>query len=238
MNALLVRVGADQSAEGGRWNGPVDSSSGEFVYVAIPESARIHPGLERPYALLAPSLTRLGQRLPPGLIDRHMHLDPDFECLSYGDRGQRGRQLSLQSGDWVVFYAAFADIRGARGACRLVYALIGWLVVDRTALARDLPVGERDRNAHTRRLLAPDADDIVVLGRPGESGRLRRCIPIGGWRDGAYRVHEDLLESWGGISVRNGWLQRSGRLPRFLDPERFRRWLQARGPDLIPRNNE
>jgi len=237
MNALLVRVGADQSAEGGRWNGPVDAGSGEFVYVAIPESFRVHPGLERPYIALEKSLARLGRRLPPGLAGRHMHLDPDFERLTYGDRGQRGRQLRLclGPGDWVVFYSSLAQTGGAR---RLVYALIGWLIVDAIAMARDLPICERDCNAHTRRQLAPDADDIVVLGRPGESGRLRRCLPIGGWRDGAYRVRKDLLEAWGGLSVQNGWLQRSGRLPRFLDPERFRQWLDAQRPELIARNNE
>jgi hypothetical protein len=39
MNIQLVRVGADQTAAGGHWNGAIDSESGEFVYVAIPETA-------------------------------------------------------------------------------------------------------------------------------------------------------------------------------------------------------
>ena len=45
MRGLLVRVAADQSSGGGHWNGPVNSKTGEFVYVAIPESAAVYPGL-------------------------------------------------------------------------------------------------------------------------------------------------------------------------------------------------
>ena len=45
MNALLCRVGADQSLNGGSWNGLVDSKTGKFVYVAIPEGRQVHAGL-------------------------------------------------------------------------------------------------------------------------------------------------------------------------------------------------
>ena len=48
MKIMLVRVGADQSDGGGSWNGPVDSQSRDFVYVAIPESIGVHTGLEKP----------------------------------------------------------------------------------------------------------------------------------------------------------------------------------------------
>ena len=41
MKGLLVRVGADQSEGGGRWNGLVNSRTGEFVYVPIPETGTI-----------------------------------------------------------------------------------------------------------------------------------------------------------------------------------------------------
>jgi hypothetical protein len=74
MNALFVRVGADLSAGGGSWNGPVDVRTGKFVYVAIPETAPIHPGLEKPYQALAPTLSKFGVKLPRHLTLRHMHL--------------------------------------------------------------------------------------------------------------------------------------------------------------------
>jgi hypothetical protein len=236
LNALLVRVGADQSAGGGHWNGAINGESREFVYVAIPESAPLHSGYEQPYLNLSATLESFGHPLPPHLLARYMHLDPDFGQLTYGDQGERGRQLRarLQPGDWLVFYASLVDVR-RRGP--LVYALIGLLVVDRLVDARDVPPEQRHVNAHARRVLPAAADDVVVVGRAGVSGRLRRCLPIGEWRAKAYRVRMDLLEIWGGLSVNDGWLQRSARLPRFLAPERFQSWFAAQEPELIAANN-
>ena len=37
MKGLLVRVGADQSEGGGRWNGSVDGATDEFAGVSIPD---------------------------------------------------------------------------------------------------------------------------------------------------------------------------------------------------------
>lgn len=236
MNALLVRVGADQSAGGGSWNGPVDGGTGEFVYMPIPESGEVHVGLERPYASFAPALTRFGLELPAHLEGRRMHLDPDFEHLTYGDRGERAKQIraSAGPGDMIVFYAGLADVRGAE---RLVYALIGLLTVKEIVAALDVPSERWDSNAHCRRVLAPTATDIVVCGRAASSGRLPRCLPIGEYRDRAYRVRRDLLEEWGGLSVKDGYLQRSARLPRFLDAERFMGWFASQRPVLMQANN-
>jgi len=50
-------------------------------------------------------------------------------------------------------------------------------------------------------------------------------------------VRCDLLEEWGGLSVRDGYLQRSARLPRFLDPPRFMAWLESQEPVLVQANN-
>ncbi len=76
-----------------------------------------------------------------------------------------------------------------------------------------------------------------MRGRVGSSGRLQRCLPIGEYRDRAYRVRRDLLEEWGGLSVKDGYLQRSARLPRFLDPHRFMGWLESQRPVLMQANN-
>ena len=81
MKGLLVRVAADQSEGGGFWNGPADSVTGRFVYMAIPESFSMHPGLNKPYANLVPPLAGLGAALPPHLTKKDMHLDPDFDHL-------------------------------------------------------------------------------------------------------------------------------------------------------------
>lgn len=60
---------------------------------------------------------------------------------------------------------------------------------------------------------------------------------MGEYRDRAYRVRKDVLNEWGGLSVKDGYLQRSARLPRLLDPARFMRWLERQGPSLIQANN-
>ena len=236
MNGLLVRVGADLSAGGGSWNGPVDEATGEFVYVAIPENSPVHAGMEKPYSALTLDLARFGVRLPAHLQMRHMHLDPDFEYLTYGDQGERARQLraNLGIGDLIVFYAGLA---ATGGAARLVYALIGLLLVKEFILAVGVPARDRNMNAHSRRVLAPGTKDLIVRGEPAVSGRLTRCVPIGEYRDRAYRVRKNVLEEWGGLSVRDGYLQRSARLPRLLDPARFMQWFRKQGTLLIQANN-
>jgi hypothetical protein len=234
VRALLVRVGADCTEAGGRWNGPVDSVTGAFAYVPIPEPEPVRPGLETPYARWAPAVGRLGVELPAALRDRPAHADPDFEHLTYGDRRVRGRQIreKLGAGDLLVFYAGLRDVHH-RG---LVYGLIGLLTVDGIVRARDLPAERWAENAHTRRAEIGETD-VVVHGTASASGRFDRCLPFAGYRSGAYRVHTELLDRWGGLGVRDGYVQRSARLPEVTDPPRFLAWLDAQRVALLARDN-
>jgi hypothetical protein len=50
-------------------------------------------------------------------------------------------------------------------------------------------------------------------------------------------VRRDLIDAWGGLSVNDGYLQRSARLPRLIDPLKFRHWLESKKPILIQVNN-
>jgi hypothetical protein len=165
-----------------------------------------------------------------------MHLDPDFSHLTYGDQGERAKQINtkLGAGDLLVFYAGMRDVKPA---AQLVYALIGLFVVEEIVSAVTVPAARRHENAHTRRVLATAANDIVVRARRGVSGRLERCIPIGDYRERAYRVWPKLLTAWGGLNVKNGYLQRSARLPEFLEPQIFLNWFRAKKPRLISANN-
>lgn len=153
-----------------------------------------------------------------------------------GIRGGRVRQLqaNLRIGDLIVFYAGLAD---THGSTRLVYALIGIFEIEQFSLAVNVATEDRDINAHTRRVLASDCKDLIVRARPKVSGRLKRCLPIGEFRDCVYRVRPDILNAWGGLSVTNGYLQRSARLPRLLNPQRFLHWLEMQRPMLIQSNN-
>jgi hypothetical protein len=236
MKALLVRVGADQSDGGGYWNGPVDSTSGEFVYVPIPDDGPFHPGLAKPYSALAAHLGSKWPSLPLDLARLDTHLDPDFAHLTYGDQGERAKQIStkLGNGDLIVFYAGLNDIHPNP---QLVYALIGLYVIDVIVPAKSVLQPRWHENAHTRRVTSFAGNDIVVRARPIVSGRLTRALPIGSYRDRAYRILPELLAAWGGTTVRNGYLQRGARLPEFNDAARFYDWFQKQNVTLIPRNN-
>ncbi len=227
---LLVRVGID--ATDGEWNAPVRRSTGEFVYVPITEERRFRC---RPTTFdeFKPALSRFGVPLPAHLNGGAAHLDPDFSTLTYGDRGQRAASIGqLNPGDFLAFYASLRARDQTERA--LIYSLIGFFEIAEIVSAQHVARSRWAENAHTRR--APMSGEIVVRAAPG-SGRLRYCLPIGEYRNRAYRVQEHILEEWGGLAVKDGFLQRSARLPRFLDPERFLRWFRARAGKLVPCNN-
>jgi len=244
MQAFLIRVGVDQAYGG--WNGPVNPDSNEFVYVSIPEARPMREALATPYSLVEPALARFSEahpaasnrtvRLPSNLTAANMHLDPDFGHLSYGDSGtRRGRPLfGLHRDDLVVFYSGLRPV--APCGHRLVYALVGLYRVDEVVQLRSIVEPRWSENAHTR-CVEQEPTDVIVRGQSGQSGRLRRCIPIGGFRDGAYRVAPSILEQWGGLSCKNGYLQRSATLPRLLDASRFLAWFERQGPELVSSNN-
>jgi len=244
MRGVLIRVGVDQAF--GNWNAPVDPVTNEFVYVAIPDDVPFQPGMETPYAALAPTLDRFRQAracdqptrvgLPAALVGRQMHLDPDFGRLTYGDNGERrGKGIAaFSAGDVLVFFAGLRPCRPCPH--RLVYAIIGVYRVGEVVRVADVERARWADNAHTRRL-KQRSTDVIVRAQPGVSGRLRTCIPIGERRSRAYRVREDLLEAWGGLSCRDGFIQRSAVPPALLAPDRFVAWLEQQRPTYLAANN-
>ena len=245
MNGLLVRVGIDGTKEYGGWNAPVDPY-GRFVFVPISDESYVPAtgyieGGRRDYGEVIPVLQNFAKRcgsenlpswqLPEGLYDKPMHLDPDFLKLTYGDMGNRGRKLeNLKEDDFLIFYSGLRPQSGDH----LVYALIGvFVLAGRPRRIHEIPRQEWVHNAHTRWAELPEeSDNIVVQGKPGCSGVFEQCIPIGEWRESAYRVKEELLQAWGGLGVKNGWIQRSANLPEFSDSSRFWAWLQEQNPTI------
>jgi hypothetical protein len=239
MKGLLVRVGADQGEDGGWWNAPANSTTHEFAYVPIPEKSPGRPDFAKPYSLIANAVQRFGVELPERLATANMHLDPDFDYLTYGDMGgprQRGAQIKekLGAGDLLVFYSSLRDVNANP---RLIYAIIGLYVIDSVDLAVAIPQLRWGENAHTRRELGPDARVVVVRAKPKVSGRLKTYIPIGEYRNRAYRVRRDLLEAWGDLLIKDGYLQRSARLPAVRDSAKFYEWFADNSPSLLQRNN-
>jgi len=216
----------------------------KFAYVPIPETGSLRPGMAYPYSLVSAAVQVFGLSVPDWLDGLNMHLDPDFEHLTYGDQGQRAAQIKqkLSPGDLLVFYAGLRDVHPQ---ANLVYALIGLYVIGDIVSASSIDSVHWPENAHTRRVLGLDASDIVVRAKPGISGRLTRCLPIGSFRSPvhaphkrpSYRVAPNILHAWGGLSVVDGYLQRSARLPEFLNPDRFYSWFRNHNIPLISKNN-
>ena len=259
MNAILVRVAADGSEAGGRWNAPADPDTREFVYVPIPEpqDKRFHRGCRHGYDEVVPALQAFasqrgleGQRgvtLPERLVGRAMHLDPDFSHLTYGNKANtRGSIVGLlKPDDLIVFFAGLRSIR--REDRRLIYAIIGLYEVAEIICAGGVKADRWDENAHTRRL-GPTKGEIIVRAKRGSSGRLAHYLKIGEYRDNAYRVKEGLLKTWGDFTVRspkkktcrplkNGYIQRSGVPPFFRDAERSYAWFKRQNVPLLKSNN-
>jgi hypothetical protein len=220
----------------GSWNAPVNPETLDFAYVPIPDGAQ-HLHLETPYTSVLGTLTRFpGAHLPKELLGRAMHLDPDFEQLTYGDNGaRRGKDVAgLKAGDFIAFFSSLRPTKPCQQT--LIYALIGFYRVREVCWARSLPPSRWGENAHTRRLKHVDSD-VIVYADPDASGRLRRCVPIGEWRSRSYRVRKGLLEEWGHLSCKDGFIQRSAVPPSFLEPSRFLSWFEAQSPELIAANN-
>ncbi|MGB2866771.1 MAG: hypothetical protein WBC05_25795 [Sedimentisphaerales bacterium] len=184
--------------------------------------------------------------LPTHLGEVNMHLDPDFKHLTYGDEGAKGRRIyemwKNNVLDFLVFYAGIRDVNPNEE--RLVYAIIGFYWIDDIVRATTVPLSRCNENAHTRRA-RPGEDEIVVRAKREESGRLKRCVPIGCYRPRcdkphghpSYHVRLDLLTRWGDLSVSDGYLQRSAYIPEFKNAEQFIEWFRQYEPDLVARNN-
>ena len=246
MEIILVRVGIDSKY--GEWNAPIDLCSNDFLYIPIPESQnfKIKEELVRPYKELLPIIKDFYSKykmkpngkfkFPKTLLNKHMHLDPDFDNLTYGDNGaRRGKNIaSLDKGDMLIFYAGLKPIQN--NIKFLSYSLIGLFVINKIVKAIDLPKSKHYINAHTRKVEI-SSNDIVVIGQTGKSGRFKKSIPVGEYRDRAYRVKRGILQKWGGLSIHDGYIQRSINPPYIKNPEGFFKWLNTQKLSLIQKNN-
>ncbi len=246
MRAILVRIGSDLSF--GKWQAPIDPITNDFVYVPIPESpgTAARTGYGRYGSELMQKLETFCQRyqldypsaigIPTVFSNTLLHLDPDFDHLTYGDNGgKRGVGIKeLTKDDLLVFYAALRPIKPC--ADKLIYALVGFYTVAEVVPVMSVPPDRWQENAHTRKANLWK-DDIVVRAKRGCSGRLERAIPIGCYNNKAYRVRHEILDAWGGLSVKGGYIQRSAVPPMFNNPKRFLEWFHRQNIVFIERNN-
>lgn len=236
-NGLLVRVGIDLTAGG--WNSPCNEK--EFCYVPMGNSVDMSSSYDEAYApyreVVDSFLPETASKLCrwPRLMPRQGHFDPDFRHLSFGDAGSRGSRIlsMIGEGDFIVFYAGLRSVDTGF----LIYSIIGFYVVDRIYPGRDVPQADWHRNAHTRHGGCRSDGEVVLFAKPGVSGRLLHHLPIGTYRERAWRVRPDLLTEWGDLDISNGYIQRSAYLPSFKKPELFLKWFHRQNPCLLDKNN-
>lgn len=238
IKGLLLRVGIDQTY--GAYNAPINPLTNDYMYMPIPQGDKLFkPGMRTSYDDLRPSFHDWCQRNTASLVfkqeleGKSTHLDPDFYYLTYGDPARQ--VTNLTKGDFIAFFASFKPIFKCDN--NLVYALFGIMFVDSILKVSNVSKAELNKNAHTRLM---DSDDInnhlVVFADPCTSGRFRQAIPIGEFRSGSYRVTNTVLDQWGNIDVKDGFIQRSVRPPWFLKPDQFIQWLALQKIQLINNN--
>jgi hypothetical protein len=228
MKALLLRVGIDTASGGSR--API-FTDGSFEYIPIPEG---HATIEtRTYSRMVGRSGRpLSDFVKGSLRNVVPHIDPEFQTFTYGDptKTKRAQILSLGAGDLLVFYAGLQPV-GATDKPRLfvigyfeVRSVHGFSHRDRSDIAVKYQIGA---NAHLKRV-SPDANLVIVKGRPRSSRLLEKALPLGDQDD-------DVLPE---ISRRIGY---AGSLRRAVghwirhpdDVSRLRSWLNLGPTDLI-----
>jgi hypothetical protein len=235
MKGILLRVGCDQTVPGGSWNAPVNTETWDYAYVPIPADEANHNHIAPcpTYSCFENSVRRLGTELPGHLSgDRKAHLDPDFVSLTIGEPFKNGRLAlrgiimnELSEGDIIAFYAAFKPIQPGYKS-NLAYCLFGIFRVKCKSRVRDLAPEKQARCAHGRRDGAEN--DLVIWGDSSLSGRFEKAIPFGSYRNGAYRVEKRLLDVWGGLRIKDGYVQRGMRPPHFEETDKFLDWLNEK----------
>ena len=206
-----------------------------LLTVPIPDGEQ-HRNYATPYTSVMGAIAQFANvQIPEALRTRMMHLDPDFEQLTYGDNGaRRGRRIAaLGAGDFIAFFASLRPTRPV--AHNLVYALIGLYFVREVVVANTIPHSRSGENAHTRRLKHSETDVIVRRSRrPADDCdavfRLVSCAADA-------IASAPTCSSHGSASCRDGYIQRSAVPPVFLQPDRFLAWFEAQAPELVRANN-
>jgi len=238
-NGLLVRVGIDSTSGG--WNAPCSDAG--FCYVPMGSSKGLTTEYDPRYKPYENAVSNFLANSAdskvswPVLLPDIGHFDPDFDYLTYGDRHQRGARIQEVLGDatnsFIVFYAGLRDVDSGE----LSYSIIGFYDIACIKPASSVLPADWPKNEHTRPDGCKDQSTVIVFAHRGRSGLLRHHIPIGTYRRRAYRVTTKLLKDWGGLDVKDGFIQRSVFLPQFRDSDSFLGWFQDQNPQLIAKNN-
>lgn len=228
MKSLIYRVGADSTDLGGGMYGVLNENL-TFTYLPIPErddsvstpKYRDHP---------------MKDEIPERILDKHIHLDPNFKQGTYGNicvypngnrnpKGQKLLQFEDKTPVRVVFFSALKDEKE-----NLRYGFIGQLIASQIKNIDELGDEKKTRNVHGQRENGEgDSRSVIAISdkKDARSGRFSKFIEFASFRDGCYRVRPDLIERWGGWSSNNGYCQRGGPWTPG-NHKKFERWLDKK----------
>jgi hypothetical protein len=101
---VLLRVGVDAGCGG--IQGPLfEDGTFEFICIPDPKRVSVHTYGNMVSKDGEPLVRYFPRSQRKALVDRHVHVDPEFETFTYGDPTAPKRSLrNLRPGDLLVFY--------------------------------------------------------------------------------------------------------------------------------------
>lgn len=225
MKFLIYRVGADYTGLGGGMHGQLNEDR-TFTYLPIPEK---YDSVYTPKYKEHP----MKDEIPESMLDKHIHLDPDFKQGTYGNiyifrngnknpKGQKLLQFEENTPVRLVFFSALKDQKE-----NLRYGFIGQLIARKIKKIDELGDKKKMRNVHGQRKNGEgDGRSVIAIAdkKDPRSGRFSKFIEFASYRDNYYRVIPELIEKWGGWSSENGACQQGGPwMPG--DHDKFKKWL-------------
>lgn len=206
MSLILVGIGSDSKNAS---NCPPIFDDGSFEYIPIPEEHETSETATFENEGFDEHLDHVihdGEKTDD--LDRvHLHHDPNFEELTFGDPGKsRSALLSLEPDDILAFYTGLTPPGQTRPKHRF---LIGYFTVDRVvnfrSLKRDLLEREIELNkgnAHIKRYLKRHnqhhLENLAIVQGKKPGGLLDEAIKLSGGRPDApnYYFREKWLKAW------------------------------------------
>ncbi len=240
MKSLIYRVGADSTPAGGETHGRLNDNS-YFTYLPIPER---YDSVSTPKYKEHP----MKEDIPKDLLDRSIHLDPNFEKGTYGNiyvfcngnknpKGQRLLEFKENIPFRLVFFSALKDKDGD-----IRYGFIGQLIATEVEKVNRLGDDQKKKNVHGQRKNGKgDGRSVIAFAEEGDlhSGRYDKFIEFADYRNKSYRVKQNLLKRWGGWSSNDGHCQLGGPWTPW-DHEKFEKWLGNTLDDydieIVPKN--
>jgi hypothetical protein len=183
MNVVLLRVGID-TAEGG-FHSPL-FRDGTFEFIPIPDDR--HAVDKRTYGNTVGQHGRpLADYFPPRarvrMVDKPMHVDPEFDTYTYGDPTAPKQGLArMKPGNLLVFYAGLEGWDFAAAPALYIIGLFEIELIGFGSTFSSKVLHEKfSRNFHVmhRSVFAGQRDKLVLIKGNMRSRLLDKAIKIG-----------------------------------------------------------